>query len=128
MRVVAEVDVDLVGDIVVMGSCGFAIEFCGLSDSRLRPQILACSERQAIDHCPHHHTKPTLHSQSYDTMFVRRVALSVARSTPARAPIAARTFTSSVVRRKSPPRAISKLQQGPGIHRLMRNRRCKGQA
>lgn len=36
-------------------------------------------------------------------MFIRRVALSVVRSTPARAPIAARTFTSSVVRRKSPP-------------------------
>lgn len=36
-------------------------------------------------------------------MFIRRVALSVARLTPARAPIAARTFTSSVVCRKTPP-------------------------
>ncbi|TLD23473.1 Sodium transport ATPase 2 [Venturia nashicola] len=35
-------------------------------------------------------------------MFIRRVALSVARSTPARTPIVARTFASSVVRRDAP--------------------------
>lgn len=36
-------------------------------------------------------------------MFLRRVALTVARQTPCRAPIAARTFTSSVIRRKIRP-------------------------
>lgn len=60
-------------------------------------------EFRASFNCSLHHVAFLSTLQTTDTMFVRRVALTVARSTPSRAPIAARTFTSSIVRRKSRP-------------------------